>query len=114
MNARIFGREPALILALVAAVVQGASLFLFDLSSGQQGVLNGLAVAVVGLVVAHQVAKEKVVPALLGVVQAVVSLGLAFGLDLSAEQQTVIMSLAAAAVGMFTRTQVEAKVSADA
>jgi ABC-type iron transport system FetAB permease component len=47
---KILGREPALILAAVAAVIQLLSAFLLPLSSGQQGVLNALAVAIVGMV----------------------------------------------------------------
>lgn len=108
-----FNREPALILALVAATVQMVSAFIFPLTAGQQGVLNALAVAVAGLVTAVLVRSDQLAPALLGVVQAILALGLAFGLALDTASQAVIMSFAAAIVAMFVRTQVTAPVSAE-
>ena len=72
-------REPALILALVASTVQLVSAFVFPLSDAQQGVVNALAVAVAGLVTALMVRSDQLAPAILGVLQAAVALGLAFG-----------------------------------
>jgi hypothetical protein len=107
-----FRREPALFLALFAALVQGVSAFFFELTVTQQGVLNAAAVAVAGIVTAAMVARDHLPPAILGALQAVLAVGLAFGLDLSPERQTVIMTLAAAVVAMFVRTQVTAPVPA--
>lgn len=107
----IFGREPALFLALAAAVIYFASLFLFDLSTDQQGVLNlvvGAGVAVVGAVT---VAREKLAAALLGLAQAGVGAAVAFGLNLSPDHQAGIMVLVATVIGFFTRTQVTAPVN---
>ncbi|HVM19790.1 MAG TPA: hypothetical protein VNV66_08615 [Pilimelia sp.] len=101
-------REPALILALVASTVQLVSAFVFPLSDAQQGVVNALAVAVAGLVTALMVRSDQLAPAILGVLQAAVALGLAFGWDLSPENQSVIMAFAATVVAMFVRTQVTA------
>lgn len=109
---KIFGREPVLWLALVAGLVQLLSSFWLDLSGEQQGVLNALAVAVIGAVTAFAVAREKVAPALLGLVQAALAVGLAFGWDLSAQDQSTVMAFSAAVIGMFLRTQVTAPVSA--
>lgn len=108
---KIFGREPALVLAFVAVLIQGVSVFLFNLSDGQQGVLNAFAVALVGLATAVKVKTDKLAPAILGFAQAALATGLAFGWHLAADQQTVIMSFVATAVAMFVRTQVEAPVA---
>lgn len=101
---RIFAREPALWLALVAALVQGVGLIL-DWSIDQQGAINAVAVAVLGAVTAF-VVKDGISAAVLGGVQAVLNLVLAFGLKLDPHAQAAIMTLAAALVGMFVRTQV--------
>jgi nicotinamide riboside transporter PnuC len=107
---RIFGREPALWLALVAVAVKLATAFGLDVSSDQQAVINACAAAIVGLVVAVMV-HDGISAAVLGLVQAGLALAVGFGLDWSADQQAVVMSAAAALVGMFVRTQVTAKVS---
>lgn len=109
---KILGREPVLWLALVAALIQLVSSFVFELSNEQQGVLNALAVAVIGVLTAFAVAKDKVAPALLGLVQAALAVGLAFGWELGAQDQSTIMAFATAVIGMFLRTQVTARVPA--
>lgn len=106
---KIFGREPALWLALVAALVQGAGLVL-DWTSEQQGAINAVAVALLGAVTAF-VVKDGVSAAVLGGAQAVLNLVLAFGLHVDTAMQAAIMALVAAVVGMFVRTQVLAPVS---
>lgn len=109
----IFGREPALVLALAAAVIYFVSLFLFDLSPEQQGVLNLVVGAIVAVVGALKVARDKVAAALLGLAQSAVGAAVAFGLHLGAEQQAGIMVLAATVIGFFARTQVTAPVDAN-
>lgn len=107
---RIFGREPALWLALVAVAVKLLTAFGLDVSSGQQAVINAAAAAVVGLVVAVMV-HDGISAAVLGLVQAGLALAVGFGLDWSADQQAVVMSAAAALVAMFVRTQVTAPIA---
>lgn len=109
----IFGREPALVLGLVQAVILAAVTFGLDLTAGQQGVVIALASAGVGLYVATKVERDKLVPRVLGFVQAFVALAVAFGWDASADTQGVVMTLAGAVVAMYTRTQVTAVVDAD-
>ncbi len=109
----IFGREPALFLALAAAAIQFISLFLFELSDGQQGALNLVVGAVVAVVGAVTVAREKLAAALLGAVQAAVGAAIAFGWHIDAEHQAGIMVLVAAALGVYTRTQVTAPIDED-
>lgn len=108
---KIFGREPALVLAALAAVIQLLSAFLFHLTSGQQGVLNALAVAIVGLVTSWAVRGDQGVPLVMGLLKALLALGLAFGLKWAPDLQSTVMVAATALVAMFVRTQVVAPVA---
>lgn len=106
---RIFGREPALILTLVATIIRFIGAFFIDLNTDQQAVLNALATAGMGLLVA-KVTHNGLPAAILGFAQALIALALGFGINVSADNQAVIMSLVGAAVAMFIRTQVTAPV----
>ena len=108
---RIFGREPALWLALVAVAVKLVSAFGIQVTTDQQSVINALAAATVGLAVAVMT-HDGTSAAVLGLVQAAVALAVGFGLHWSADLQATVMSAAAALVAMFIRTQVTAKTSA--
>jgi len=108
---KIFGREPALWLALFAAAVKLAAAFWLNLSPDQQALLNAGAAALVGVVVAV-IVRDGQVAAILGAAQALLALAVGFGLDWSAEQQAVVMATVAAVAGMFERTQVTAPVPA--
>lgn len=105
---KIFGREPALILGLFAAAVQLFSAIVLPLSTEQQGVLNAVAVAVIGFATAAAVSTEKAAPAVLGVVQAVLACALAFGLDIPPETQGAVMAFVTALASAWVRTQVVA------
>lgn len=105
----IFGREPALWLALVAVGVKLLSAFVVNVSTDQQAVINAAAAAVAGLIVAAQT-HDGIASAALGLVQAMVALAVGFGLHWSPDQQAIVMSFAAAVVAMFVRTQVSAPV----
>jgi heme/copper-type cytochrome/quinol oxidase subunit 4 len=107
----VWGREPAVWLALFAAAVQAISGFFYNLSDEQQGVLNALAVAFSGLLTALAVKGDYVLPAVLGFIQAALALGLAFGLHWDSAQQSTFMVLATAVVASFVRTQVAAPVA---
>lgn len=111
MNAT--GREPAVLwMALVTPLIQLISALVFPLNDEQQGVLNAAAAAALGVIVAFQVSVEKALPLLAGLVQAVIAVGLAFGLELAPETQSAILATVAALVGFFVRTQVAPKVPA--
>ncbi|MGY5127263.1 hypothetical protein [Streptomyces nigrescens] len=106
---KIFGREPALILAFIAVAVKLAAAFGLDVSTDQQAWINAVAAAAVGLVLAVM-AGDGVSAAVLGFVQAALALAVGLGLDWSVDQQAVAMSFVAAVVAMFDRTQVTAPV----
>lgn len=105
-------RDPALWLTIVATAVRLVSAFMFNLSTDQQALLNAAATAVASLIVAFWVRRDGQVAALLGVAQALLALAIGFGLDVSAENQAVIMSFVGAVAAAFIRTQVVAPVTA--
>jgi hypothetical protein len=104
----ILGREPALWGTLFRTAILLISTFFFNFTIDQQGALNAVVAAVIGIIVAWQVAGEKAVPLLLGFAEAALAATVAFGVHFSVPTQAVIMGFAAALVGMFTRTQVVA------
>ena len=106
---RILGREPVLWLSLVAISVKVISAFLVHVSTDQQAVINAAAAAIAGLLVAVST-RDGESGAILGVVQALLALGVGFGLRWSPDQQAMVMSLASTVVAMFVRTQVTAPV----
>lgn len=106
------GRDPALWLTLFATAVRLLAAFVIHLTDEQQAVLNAAATAIASLVVAVIVRRDGQVPALLGVAQALLALAIGFGLNVSAENQAVIMSFVGAVVAAFVRTQVTAPLSA--
>lgn len=107
----IFGREPALYLAVAGTAVRLFSAFVIDLSIQQQSALNAIIAAAVGLAVAWTV-HDGQVAAILGFTSALIALALGFGLQIDGDTQAVIMSFVATVVGMFVRTQVTAPVPA--
>lgn len=108
---KIFGREPAAVLAFVAVVIKLVAAFGVHLSSDQQAVLNAVAAAAVGLAVAV-LAHDSLAAPLYGFAQAALALAVGFGLNWSADQQAVVLSFVQVAVGMFLRTQITAKTPA--
>ena len=101
-------REPAIWLTLFATIVRFAGAFLVDLTDEQQAILNAAATAIAGAIVAIWVRRDGQIAALLGAAQALLSLAVGFGLDVTAENQAVIMSVIGAAAAAFIRTQVVA------
>lgn len=106
----ILGREPALWAAAGKALVAVISLFVINLTMEQQGGINAFIAVVLGIVVAIQVAAEKAVPLLVGLAEAGIYLAVAFGWDVSADKQTVLLVLVGAIVAIITRDRVVAPV----
>jgi hypothetical protein len=97
------GREPALWLGAIATVVQFVARFIFPLTPDEQGAINAVAVLALGAVTAFMVSAEKGVPALLGVLQGLLALGLAFNLHLDPSAQATIMGIATMIASLITR-----------
>jgi hypothetical protein len=109
---KLFGREPAALLAFVAVVIKLVAAFGVHLSSDQQAVVNAVAAAGVGVAVAVM-AHDALAAPLYGLAQAALALAVGFGLHWSADQQAIVLSFVQVALGMFLRTQVTASVPAD-
>lgn len=105
-NFTLFGKEPALWMALFSSTVMVVSSFLFPLTPDQQGLLNAGCTALFGLLTAYFVDQGAMSAALLGFVKSVLALGVGFGLQLAPEKQAVLLAAVSAVSAMFIRTQV--------
>ncbi|MFB7738234.1 hypothetical protein ACFC08_28375 [Streptomyces sp. NPDC056112] len=108
---KLFGREPATILALIAIIVKLAAAFGWNASPEVQAWVNGAAAAAVGILVAV-IAHDGIGAAVIGFAQAALALAVGLGLDWSSDKQAVVLSFVAVVVGMWDRTQVTAPVPA--
>lgn len=104
---KIFGREPALWMALVATVISAIGSFVVHLSVDQEGALNGVVAAIVGLIV-WKLTSDGGPALILGFVKAGIVLAAAFHFNMATDKQTILMTLVSAVVAMFVRTQVGA------
>ena len=100
-----------MVLALVSSVIMLLSVAL-HLTAGQQGAINAVAAALVGLITSISVAKDGGLALIVGLIKAAVALGIAFGLNWTPEVQAMVMTVATTVVQLFVRTQVTAKVPA--
>ena len=109
---RILGREPSVILGLVAMAVQFVSAFVIEVDQDTQTLINAVAAALVGLIVAFIVG-DGAYAALVGLAQAVLALAMNLGLDWSTDKQGAAM-LAVTVLGQFwlVRDRVTAPVPA--
>lgn len=110
---KIFGREPAVWLGLVAVAVQTLVAWGIDLTEGQQAGINAVATLAMGLAVAYLSARDKLVPAAAGLLVAVLQLAVSFGLDVSQDQIATAGGLLTAALGLWLRGHVTAPVDQD-
>ena len=106
----IFGREPASIAALIKAAIAFVALTLLPLNDNQQMALNAFAAAALGIVVAWQVAAEKALPFIVGLVEAGLYVAINFGFHISADAQAALLILVGAVVAVITRDRVVAPV----
>lgn len=108
---RILGREPAVFWAMIAAVLQGASLLLgFD--PQVQGLLNAALVAAAGFATAAMVSVDAALPALVGLTSAVLALVIGFGIGVPDTTQVAVMAVVTAVAAFWVRAQVVAPVPA--
>jgi len=89
----ILGREPAYWLALASALIAFVSSTIFPLSVDQQGALNTVVAAVLGLIAAFAMKAEGLVAAIVGFFEAAIAAGMAFKLELSPDVQSAFMIL---------------------
>jgi hypothetical protein len=101
----LIGREPALILGLVAA---GVKLLGYELnvSNGVQTAINAIAAGVVAIIIAFIAKNGAWAAAILQTAQAVMSLFVGLGLDWSADRQALWMGSIAALLAVVERFMV--------
>jgi hypothetical protein len=107
---KILGREPAAWLALVAVAVKLFSAFVIDVDPTTQAWVNAVAATAMGLLIAW-LTHDGVVAAILGLVQAVISLAVGLGLDWTTDTQGLVLAFVTLLLGAYDRTQVTAPVS---
>lgn len=108
---RIYGREPAVWLAVLGAAWQVLAAFGLNFDDVTQSVVTAVVSAVLGLVVAVQVG-DGVYAAAVGVLTAGVSLVSHFALDWSAETQAQFVGALTVILGLWVRDKVTAPVPA--
>lgn len=110
---RIFGREPALILGVIAAAVSLVG-YQWDVSAGTQTGINTVAAAVVALVLAVMARNGAWAAAVLHLAQSGFALFAGLGLDWSADRQATWLALISAVLALYARTQITAPVASTA
>ncbi|WP_405964859.1 hypothetical protein OG713_34990 [Streptomyces sp. NBC_00723] len=98
----LFGREPALLLGLIAAGVKLLG-YELDVSDGVQTAINAIAAGVVAVIIAFVAKNGAWAAAILQTAQAVMALFVGLGLDWSADRQALWMATIAAALAVVER-----------
>jgi hypothetical protein len=107
---KIFGREPVYLLAVAAIALKLAAAFGLNVSADQQAVINAVLAAAVGVASAIVLKTGAAGAAVLQFAQAALALFVGFGLDLSANQQSLIMSGVAGILALVLHREVQAPV----
>lgn len=110
---KIFGRELAVWLAVIAAVFQVVTSYGLDLDGHVQGIVTAVVVFVFAVATAIA-AHDGIIALATGIATALFSLFAAFGLEMPAEKQTLWLGLITIGLGFFVRTQVGAPVGPEA
>lgn len=108
---RIFGREPAAVLALVAVGVKLLSAYVFHATVDQQATVNTVAACVVALLIAIS-AHDSIGAAVFSLAQALLAAAVGFGLHVSADNQALWLSAVTVVIGLWSRQNVTAPVPA--
>lgn len=111
-NGLIFGRQPVLVTTFLAMVLQVLSSLVLHWTDNQQALLNAAVSVVLGAVAAASVAFDKALPFIVGCVQAVIAVGVGFGMHITDTQVSSITAAVAAGVALWTYDRVVASVDA--
>lgn len=104
---KILGREPAVLLGALAAVFQLVTAFGFDIGAQLQSVLTAIVVAATGLYTAVKVG-DGLKAAILGLLQAGLSLFVYYGLDWSTDRQAQVLGAVSVLLGLWIHDRVTA------
>lgn len=101
---------PAKVSGAFAMLLQFVSSQILPLTVDQQGCLNAVVVAGLGFMTVAGVSEAKAVPALVGIIQAILACTLAFGVPwMTPTLESAIMAFVSAGSAFFVHTQVVAK-----
>jgi uncharacterized membrane protein len=95
---KIFGRDPVVITTLLAAVLQMLNMFGLHWSDDKTAVVNGAIAIVLAAVATALTSTDRALPLLAGVAQAILNVGLVFGLPWSANEVGGVLAVVAAIV----------------
>lgn len=109
---KIFGREPVYILAAVAIVLKLSAAYGLDVSIEEQGAIMAVLSLIVAVINAIVLKTGAVGAAIVNLAQGGLALFLAFGLEMSAEQQALWMFAVETAVALVIHKEVTAPVAA--
>lgn len=101
---KIFGREPAVWIGLIEAVLAFALAVGLDWSNEQVALVMAAVVAVFGVVTAYAT-RDTMLGYVVGLTKAVIALFIGFGVDVSAELTASMIGLITVGVGFYQRTQ---------
>ena len=107
---RIFGREPVYILAFIAITLKLSSAYGLNVSDEAQGAIMAVLSLAVAAATAVVLRTGAVAAAVVNLAQGVLALFLAFGLNMSAETQSLWMLAVEGAVALLIRREVTAPV----
>lgn len=101
---KIFGREPAAIVASIEAVLALLVAFQLGLDSAHVGLIMGVVVAAFGVYTAWAT-HDTLLGIVVGFIKAVLALAIGYGLPLSPEQTAALIAVVTVALGLFNRQQ---------
>lgn len=108
---KIFGREPVAILAFIAVALKLSSAYGWDVSADRQAAIMVVLSCAVAIAEAFILKNGAAFAAIVNFGHAAIALFLAFGLNMSAEQQALWMLAIEGAVAFFVRREVTAPVT---
>lgn len=112
MNTIKLSRDPAVTVEALVAAGLGA-LLLFGLPDDSKSYISALILAVGGVLTAAWVKKEKVLPAVIGVIKAVFALVVGLGVALDPNVEVGVIMVISALATFFVRTQATAPITVD-
>lgn len=107
---KIFGREPVYWLTAVAVLLKLVAAYGLDVSDNQQAAINAALAAAVGIASAVVLKTGALAATILNFGQAGIALFVAFGLNMDAHQQGLIMSGIATVLALVLHEQVTAPI----
>jgi hypothetical protein len=105
---KVFGREPVYILAAIAVILKLSAAYGLDVTSEQQGAIMAVLSLLVAVINAIVLKTGAVGAAIVNLAQGGLALFLAFGLEMSAEQQALWMFAVESLVALAIHKEVTA------